>query len=443
MVVKIAYSEYVRSNFYAVLLDLSKNKNKNKSVYHPSYISVDKYLNHFSEKTLDIICDKISTQKYECEPLTPIVLPKANCPKGTPLTTENSRLVCVPSVQDRVLQRILINYLTEHYKDLYHKFCKFDHALNKGISDKKIDIVNQEGRTITKNIAGIRKSLYEVVEYRNEYDYVLKADIVKFFDNIDRETALQKFYKEFLSSEENTEILFIFKKFLYCDANLKFGDKKHRKLLESHLERLKGKGVRQGMPIASLCSSMYLYEFDNLVVSKQIPYIRYADDFLLFANTYRDAKELEAFVKHDLKIIGLSIEKSEGEQKTKIYGANQVFTYLGFDIVYSEKYQTFVRRIPRAIFDRAISRIEHYDSLSKVKREFSTYIKFSLMLDNLISGYTNYYSEENADNGKAFKLKLSQASKEVRKKLIQNNLGIDLNHIKSKNKQYFFFGFKD
>ena len=65
------------------------------------------------------------------------------------------------------------------------------------------------------------------------------------------------------------------------------------------------------------------------------------------------------------------------------------------------------------------------------------------MLDNLISGYTNYYSEENADNGRIFKNKLSQASKEVRKNLIKANLGIDFDQIDSTNKQFFFFGIKD
>lgn len=447
MVVKVGkivvtYSEYVKSNFYKELKNLSKNKKKAKSVYHPSYISVDSYLHHFSDKNLDLICYEISKLGYKCEPLTPIVLPKSNCLKNSPLTTDNSRLVCVPSVQDKVLQKLLINYLREHYETLYHKFCRFDHALNKGINDKVIDIIH-EGKVVKKTISGIRKSLYEVIEYRNEHDYVLKADIVKFFDNIDRKIALQKFTKEFLSSVKNIELEYIFEQFLYCDAKLNFGDKKYRRLLESHLNSLKGKGVRQGMPIASLCASMYLYEFDMLVDTNKTPYIRYADDFLLFADTYHEAKELETFVKSDLKNISLSIEKATGEQKTKIYGANQAFTYLGFEIVYAEKYHTFVRKIPIEIFDKAISRIEYYNSLSKVKRDFSTYIKFSLMLDNLISGYTNYYSEENADNGKAFKNKLSKASIEVRKNLIKANLGIDFDKIDSKNKQFFFFGIKD
>lgn len=440
--VVVTYSEYVKSKFYDELKRLAKNKKKAKSVYHPSYVSVDTYLHHFSDKDLDLICYKITKLEYECEPLTPIVLPKSNCLKNAPLTTDNSRLVCVPSVQDKVLQKLLINYLKDHYRTSYNKFCRFDHALNKDENDKVIDIVHK-GEVVKKTISGIRKSLYEVIEYRNEHDYVLKADIVKFFDNIDRKMALQKFSKEFLSSVNNLELEYIFEQFLYCDAKLKLGDKKYRRLLESHLSSLKCKGVRQGMPIASLCASMYLYEFDMLVDSKKIPYIRYADDFLLFANTYHEAKKIEAFVKSDLKNIRLSIEKATGEQKTKIYGADQAFTYLGFEIVYSEKYQTFVRKIPIGIFDKAIGRIEYYDSLTKVKRDYSTYIKFSLMLDNLISGYTNYYSEENADNGKIFKNKLSQASKEVRKNLIKANLGIDFDQIDSKNKQFFFFGIKD
>ena len=443
MVAKISYSEYVKSNFYTELSKLAKDRKKSQIVYHPSYESVDAYLSRFSDELLHKICHKISIKEYKCEPLTPIILPKPNCPGKSSLTIDNSRLVCVPSVQDKVLQKIFISYLKTHYKTSYHKFCKFDHALNEGINDKKIGIVDKGGKTQDKVVSGIRKSLYESIELRNTYDYVLKADIVKFFDNINREIAFSKFQKEFLLYKKNDEILYIFKKFLYCDAKLDFGDKRYRSLLESHLNQLKGKGVRQGMPIASLCASMYLYEFDEVVTSNGIPYIRYADDFLLFSKTYQKSKDIQDFVKLELENIGLTIEKDSGKQKTKIYGLNQVFTYLGFEIIYSEKYHTFVRKIPKEVFERAISRIEYYDSLTKVKREFSTYIHFSLMLDNLISGYTNYYSEENADNGHAFKLRLSKASKDIRKKLIKANLGIDFDQIESKNKQFFFFGIKD
>ena len=96
-----------------------------------------------------------------------------------------------------------------------------------------------------------------------------------------------------------------------------YGDLKYKKLIEAYLKELKGKGVRQGMSIASLCSSMYLYEFDNLVVKNSIPYIRYADDFLIFSNSYDRAKKLKDHVQENLKNIGLDIEKGVGKPKTK------------------------------------------------------------------------------------------------------------------------------
>ena len=149
MVVKedvVTFSEYVKSNFLVELKKLSKNKKQAKNVYHSSYISAENYLHYFSNENLNSICCEISKLEYKCNPLTPIVLPKANCLKNSPLTTANSRLVCVPSIQDKILQKLFISYLRNHYETLYHKFCRFDHALNKGINDKVIDVLSSTNR---------------------------------------------------------------------------------------------------------------------------------------------------------------------------------------------------------------------------------------------------------------------------------------------------------
>ena len=196
------------------------------------------------------------------------------------------------------------------------------------------------------------------------------------------------------------------------------------------------------MPIASLCSSMYLYEFDNLIIKNSIPYIRYADDFLVFSNSYDTAKKLKNHVQKNLKKIDLDIEKLVGEQKTRIYGAKDNFTYLGFDIIYNSRLQSYQRQIPRPVFDKAIGRIDSFQSMTKVKRECGNYVDFSLYLRILISGYTNFYSEDLATNGEEFKRDLIAASKNVRKKLITDNLNIDFENIGSANKRMFFFGIK-
>ncbi|WP_199506983.1 MULTISPECIES: reverse transcriptase domain-containing protein [unclassified Psychrobacter] len=439
---KVTFSDFVCKNFEKALYKLSKKKRKADDIYHKDYVSVNAYIDKYNDSILKSMCYKIANQQYRCAPLTPIILPKSSYLKNTLLTMDNTRLVCVPSVQDKLLQKLFIKYLRIYYEDTYNSFCKYDHALNKGINKKEVEYSDKEGNIHKKNIDGIRKALDDVIEYRNQHKYVIKADIVKFFDNIDREQALKKFSTVFSKIENNDELISIFASFIYCDANLAYGDWKYIKLIESHLQILEGKGVRQGMPIASLCSSMYLSDFDNLITRKNIPYIRYADDFLLFSDSYIGAKAIKDLVISSLDAIKLKIEKSTGEQKTQIYGFKKDFTYLGFDIVYFYKEDVYKIRIPSSVFDKAIERINSFQSMTKVKRECGSYVDFSIYLKVLISGYTNFYSEDLAINGVHFKNQLLQASKDVRKKLITDNLNINFEDIGSANKRMFFFGIK-
>lgn len=439
---KVKFSSYINKNFKSTLNQLAKNKSKADNSYHTEYITVNDYLNSFNEQALTDICNRISKLKYNCDHLTPIILPKTNCLKRDVMTLDNTRLVCVPSVQDRILQKLFIKYLKDHYEEIYKVFCKYDHALNKGYNDKEVEYIDDKGIPNKKTIHGIRKALDDVIEYRSKYKYVIKADIVKFFDNINREIAVKKFEKEFIGLNEDKELIAIFKSFVYCDAELDYGDPKYKKLIEAYLKELNGKGVRQGMPIASLCSSMYLYEFDNLMIKNSIPYIRYADDFLIFSNSYDRAKKLKDHVQENLKNIGLDIEKSAGEQKTKIYADKQNFSYLGFDIIYLTSSKSYQRMIPSAVFEKALARINSYTSMTKVKREYKNYILLSDHINFLICGYTNFYSTDLALNGKKLKRDLITASKDVRKKLITDNLNIDFEDIGSANKRMFFFGIK-
>lgn len=439
---KVKFSSYVHKHFKKSLITLSKNKLKADNSYHINYITVNDYLQNFNDQTLTAICYKISQLKYKCDYLTPIIIPKISGLKYNTMTIDNTRLVCVPSVQDRILQKLFLNYLKDEYGKIYEKFCLYDHALNSDFNRKTIENTDNTGKI---TISGIRKALYEAIEYRNKYTYTIKADIVKFFDNIDRKLAVQKFEKEFIGLNEDKELIAIFKSFIYCEANIDYGDVNHRGLIKTYLNHLKGKGVRQGMPIASLCSSMYLHEFDNLMVTNNIPYIRYADDFLIFSNSYSQVSELKDKVRNYLRTLHLDIEKSDTSNKTKIYGHKEIFTYLGFDVVYDRRQRSYVLKIPENVFKTTKERIHCYDTISKVKRKLkdkASYAKLNVYFERLILGYTNYYSEDIAVNGKDFKKHLVNESREIRKKLISDNLNINFEDISSANKRMFFFGIK-
>ena len=95
---KVKFSFYVNKNFKSTLNQLAKNKLKADNSYHTKYITVNDYLDNFSDKALDDVCKRISNFKYNCDHLTPIILPKTNCLKNDVMTLDNTRLVCVPSV---------------------------------------------------------------------------------------------------------------------------------------------------------------------------------------------------------------------------------------------------------------------------------------------------------------------------------------------------------
>ena len=95
---KVKFSSYINKNFKSTLNQLAKNKSKADNSYHTEYITVNDYLDNFSDKALDDVCKRISNFKYNCDHLTPIILPKTNCLKNDVMTLDNTRLVCVPSV---------------------------------------------------------------------------------------------------------------------------------------------------------------------------------------------------------------------------------------------------------------------------------------------------------------------------------------------------------
>ena len=445
MTEKVNFSFYVKENFKSTLNQLAKNKSKADNSYHTKYITVNDYLNSFSAEKLNTIGHKISQLEYGCDSLTPIIIPKTTGLKDNTMTTENTRLVCVPSVQDRILQRLFLEYLKKYYGKIYNRFCEYDHALNRHIHKKEIDTLNKNGQTTKKTIHGIRKALDDVIEYRSKYRYVIKADIVKFFDNINREAAVKNFEKEFIGLNDDKELIAIFRSFIYCDAKLDYGDPKYKKLIETYLKELKGKGVRQGMPIASFCSSMHLHDFDNWIVKKEIPYIRYADDFLIFGSSYDKIAVLKEEVRKLLKRMDLDIEKPNGFQKTEIFGFKKEFSYLGFEVIYQPSKESYTLQIPETVFHMTEERIRSFNTMSKVKRKLrnrASYSELDIYFNRLISGYTNYYSKELAHNGPDFKKHLIRASNDVRKKLITDNLNIDFEDIGSANKRMFFFGIK-
>lgn len=86
-------------------------------------------------------------------------------------------------------------------------------------------------------------------------------------------------------------------------------------------------GTPQGGVISPLLANLYLNELDWILDTNGIRFVRYADDFLLFARTKEDIKRAEKVTKETLKELGLEISI----EKTKIVDfRHDDFDFLGF-----------------------------------------------------------------------------------------------------------------
>ena len=138
------------------------------------------------------------------------------------------------------------------------------------------------GKGATK---AIRRVLAEC--HKTQYKYVLRLDIDNFFDSIDHD-ILQK---RLIATGTDAEIVRLI---MLC---VKMG-----KVRRSSLEWVETEyGTPQGAVLSPILSNLYLHSFDQFAVSRGVPYIRYADDFLFLSETKEQAEEILAKTEIHLK----------------------------------------------------------------------------------------------------------------------------------------------
>ena len=94
---------------------------------------------------------------YQYSPLRPALLPKPD---------NSYRVICVPTVRDRIVQRAVLNFLAEGDK------CRL-------LNDVSFGFV--QGR-------GVKQAAQKARKTRNKKAWAYKTDITKFFDNVPRKT---------------------------------------------------------------------------------------------------------------------------------------------------------------------------------------------------------------------------------------------------------------
>lgn len=203
---------------------------------------------------------ELEEHRYESLPVKEIVLYKG----------EKVRTVALFCMRDKVIQQSVAAELSKLY----------DAAFSSRV------FAYRPGKSALDAIA-------EIEEAMKSYDYVLKLDIVKFFDSINQKKLLS-ILRERISEEDVTELV---KEIMSA------------KVLDTRNGTLsvRERGVFQGSSVAPVLSNIYMKEFDEKAESTVSFYVRYADDILVMDNFREHLEEVKKMFENMLHSLDLEV----------------------------------------------------------------------------------------------------------------------------------------
>lgn len=142
--------------------------------------------------------------------------------------------------------------------------------------------------------------------------YCFKADISNYFNSIDEDILLRKMT---FIKERDCEMYNLFERILKED---RVYDNKEIKC-EKH-------GAMAGMPCSPFFANVYLADVDKYFEDRKVPYYRYSDDVLIFADTEAELNELIERFYEKIRENRLNINTS----KVTVTKPFEPFEFLGF-----------------------------------------------------------------------------------------------------------------
>lgn len=294
-----------------------------------------------------------------------------------PKKSGGHRVICVPTVADRLTQRAIVESL---------------------IAQDRFRLLNDASFGFIRG-RSVRGAVEKAIGERVAREWVLKTDIQSYFDRIERKELADKIKRK-LGQHSLVPLLL---QVINCEVEAKT-EKDREKLTTSGV--VPGRGLRQGMPLSPLLSNLVLGNFDRTLLRAGFRLVRYADDLIVFGADRLEVEAAYKLIVSELAKLGHTVPEPGENSKTQFVSAQKPVEFLGVDIFFKGETNSYVCRIPKKAKERILAEVAEDYSYKNALKRFGDLGALTRSLSGVPAAYRNAYSH--ADDWLAFEPQLKR-----------------------------------
>lgn len=278
------------------------------------------------------------------------------------------RIICVPTVTDRIVQRLIARHLSERA----HKFGI--------INEASFGFMPSETSGTRR---GVRAARDRAKELRSRHKWAYKSDISSFFDRIPRPELVHRT----VSALRTPSLEPLLRAAVACEID--DSDPAVARIAERN-GIIRGLGVRQGMPLSPIFSNIILRDFDTVMLSRGYKLVRYADDFIVLADSQQQCLEIDAVAREVLSRLDLELPPL-GTSKTRLADPATEIDFLGLALSPAEngEYQLVITDAQLQKITKSLGQMKDVDQLLRNGIDITGLTR---RIDNAVAGYLAAYN---------------------------------------------------